>query len=130
MLPDKVGQTSFGLEVYYRATIKTRTDNDSDFNQLRVNASADYFYGRLNIERSPASRTDFPYVLRGWGQLSSDRLLPSEEIALGGFSTVRGYDERVVIGDNGIIINNELRTPPLPLGLLTLDDQLQILWVF
>jgi hemolysin activation/secretion protein len=130
VLPDKVGQTSFGLEVYYSPGHLSPNNNDSDFNQLRVNASADYFYGRLNIERITRLPYDFSYVLRGWGQLSSDRLLPSEEIALGGYSTVRGYDERVVIGDNGIIINNELRTPPIPLGLLTLDDQLQILGFF
>ena len=36
----------------------------------------------------------------------------------------------VVIGDNGWIINNEIRTPPIPMGLLALEDQLQILGFF
>ena len=64
VLPDKVGQTSFGLEVYYSPGHLSPNNNDSDFNQLRVNASADYFYGRLNIERITRLPYDFPTCWR------------------------------------------------------------------
>jgi len=130
VLPDHWGETSFGLELYYSPGELGPNNNDSDFNALRTNAPANYFYGRLNIERVTRLPYNFSWIFRGWGQLSTDRLLPSEELALGGYNTIRGYDERVIIGDNGWIINNELRTPPIPLGLLAMDDQVQFLGFF
>src|SRR5262249_18545511 len=96
----------------------TQFNNDKDFNGLRQDAKAQYFYARLTAERVTRLPWDFSWILRGWGQVSTERLLPSEELALGGYSTVRGYDERVILGDNGWIINNEIRTPPLLLGNL------------
>jgi hemolysin activation/secretion protein len=130
LMPDHWGETSFGVELYYSPGGITDNNSDADFSALRTNAPANYFYGRLNIERITRLPYNFSWVLRAWGQLSSDRLLPSEELALGGYNTIRGYDERVVIGDNGWIINNELRSPPMPLGLLGFQDQLQILGFF
>jgi hemolysin activation/secretion protein len=82
----------------------------------------------VNAERITRLPWNFSWVLRGWGQYSSDRLNPSEEFAVGGWNTVRGYDERVVIGDNGWIISNELRTPPWSpkgrLGYVSMDNVL------
>jgi hemolysin activation/secretion protein len=128
--PDHYGKTSFGLEGYYSPGGFTDGNSDTNFSQLRADSKAQYFYGRLNVERITRLPYDFSWVLRGWGQVASERLLPSEELALGGFNTIRGYDERVVVGDNGWIINNELRTPAIPLGLLGMADQLQILGFF
>ncbi len=129
-LPDRYGKTSFGLEYYYSPGGLTANNNDTDFNALRQNSQASYSYGRLNVERITRLPLNFSWILRGWGQLASERLLPSEELALGGYNTVRGYDERVVIGDNGWIISNEVRTPAIHLGLLALDDQVQLLGFF
>ena len=42
------------------------------------------------------------------GQVSSQNLLPSEQIGLGGFDSVRGYDERQLNYDSGLIVNFEL----------------------
>jgi len=128
--PDRYGKTSFGLEGYYSPGGLTDGNSDTNFSKLRADSKSEYFYGRLNAERITRLPYDFSWVLRGWGQIASERLLPSEELALGGFNTIRGYDERVVVGDNGWIINNELRTPPFPLGLLGFQDQLQILGFF
>ena len=44
-------------------------------------------------------------------QLSPDRLLPLEQISLGGLRSVRGYRQNLSIGDNGVIGNVELQIP-------------------
>jgi hemolysin activation/secretion protein len=134
VLPDRYGKTSFGMELYYSPGDLTTGNNNTDFGLLRQDSKADYFYGRLNAERITRLPWNFSWLLTASGQYSTERLPPSEEIALGGYNTIRGYDERVVLGDNGWIIDNELRTPPIPLlGLLNLPaltDQIQFLGFF
>jgi len=46
-------------------------------------------------------------------QLSGDLLLPSEQFGAGGVSSVRGYPERILSGDQGYTVNFELYTPEL-----------------
>ena len=134
LVPDRYGRTSVGAELYYSPGNLTEYNNSADFNLLRTDARADYFYVRGNAERITRLPYDFSWVLRGWAQISNARLLPSEELSIGGYNTVRGYDERVVSGDNGWTINNELRTPSLaPAHLLHLgrvQDELQFLAFF
>jgi hemolysin activation/secretion protein len=133
-LPDRYGKTSGGLEVYYSPSGLGEFNHSSDFNALRTDAKSHYFYGRLNVERVTRLPWNFSWVLSGWGQYSTDRLLPSEELSLGGYNTIRGYDERVLLGDTGWIINNEIRTPTIPLSnvlnIQGVTDQLQFLAFF
>jgi hemolysin activation/secretion protein len=134
LLPDRYGQTSVGAEFYYSPGDMTSDNTDEAFNLLRTAAKASYVYARLNLERDTALPLGFTWILKGWFQTASQRLLPSEEFALGGYSTVRGYDERVVSGDDGWVVNNELRTPPFSLLNLVrihdAPDQLQFLGFF
>lgn len=85
------------------------------YNSLRRYAKNTYVYGRgalCPIFRLPKCFTVEP-TLRF--QLSSQNLLASEQIGLGGYNSVRGYEERQVNVDNAIILNLELRTPQIPL---------------
>jgi len=131
LLPDKWGRTSFGAEMYFSPGDLTGNNDDLSFEKMRSGASASYFYARVNAERVTRLPADFAWVLKGWGQVATERLLPSEQLALGGYNTIRGYDERVVLGDLAWMISNELRTPTIGLGnLLELPggrDQLQLL---
>jgi hemolysin activation/secretion protein len=57
-------------------------------------------------------------IFRGQGQAKAGNpapLPPSEQIQIGGLSTVRGYPESELIADNGYAISAELDTP-VPLG--------------
>lgn len=134
LLPDRLGRTSLGLELYYSPGGLSEFNHDTDLDKLRQGAKAQYFYARVTAERITRLPFDFSWVLRGWAQVATERLMPSEQLALGGYNTVRGYDERVVLGDNGWILINELRTPPWKLGnLLELPggrDDLQFLAFF
>lgn len=131
LLPDKWGRTTLGLELCYSPGGLTGYNSDENFNDLRTAAKASYFYARLNAERVTGLPYGFTWVLRGWGQVAAERLLPSEQLALGGYNTIRGYDERVALGDLAWLISNELRTPTFNLGnLLELpggNDQVQFL---
>ncbi len=118
VLPDKFGQTSAGLEGYYSPGDLTSDNNDTAFNGLRPNSKAKYVYGRLTAQRLTRLPVDFSWVLKGTVQVSDARLLPSEQLGVGGYNTVRGYEERLENGDDGWLISNELRTPAFKLGSL------------
>src|SRR4051812_27207934 len=133
-IPDRFGRTSFGLEFDYSPGDLVGNNSTADFDKLRKGTKADYFYGRLNVTRLTRLPWNFSWIMNGWAQLSNEQLLPSEELALGGYNTIRGYDERVLTGDDGWILSNEVRTPPFFLGnLLHLPgsrDELQLLGFF
>lgn len=52
-------------------------------------------------------------LMRATGQLASDRLVPAEQLRLGGFETVRGYPEGEYLADYGYHTTLELRAPLL-----------------
>ncbi len=134
VVPDAWGQSSLGLDGYYSPGDLTEHNNDADFEALsgRPGTKAEYMYGRLTAERLTRLPLNFSWAVRFLGQLSDGNLLPSEQLGLGGYSTVRGYEERIANGDYGFVINNELRTPPWRLGSLFPDgtDYLQGLGFF
>ena len=49
--------------------------------------------------------------LRFNGQETSDELIPGEKFGLGGMNSIRGFDERIILGDTGYQMNLELWFP-------------------
>ena len=45
---------------------------------------------------------------------SSQSLLPSEQLGIGGYDSVRGYEERQFNADTGIVASLEFRSPAFP----------------
>ena len=99
-----------------------------DYHKLQHGSSPVYTYTIATV------MDDFAFssrkLHRGWrrfyegrAQLANKILLPSEQFSLGGYSTVRGYNERIVNYDNAGCINLELRTPIFyPWKILTGKD--------
>lgn len=116
LLVDPWGQTSFGVEGYFSPGDLTSKNEDEDFELLRSDTKADYVYGRINAERVTKLPVDFTWVLRGSLQFANDRLMPSEELGVGGYRSVRGFLERQTNGDEGYTLSTEVRTPPWRLG--------------
>ena len=90
-------------------------ESNSDYNRLRPGAVNQWIYGRTTfryLERLPMGFT-FSFWARG--QYSSQNLLPSEQMGIGGYSTVRGYDENQLTMDRAFIANVEFRTPAIPI---------------
>ncbi len=101
------------IEVFYSPGQWLPNQENSHYNSLRAGAKNAYVYGRValsSILRLPSNFTFEPSLRY---QISSANLLASEQFGLGGYNTVRGYEEREVNGDNAIIANIELRTAPV-----------------
>lgn len=75
---------------------------DSEFNFTKL--SAEYF----RYQRLPGH---LGLMLTLGGQITGDRLPSSEQISMGGFGTVRGYDQSEYAADSGGYANLELRIP-------------------
>jgi hemolysin activation/secretion protein len=76
-----------------------------------LQAQARYMYGNAFLQRLEFLPDDFQFLFRTQAQLSSARLVGSERFSIGGAATVRGYDERIMSGDEGWTLTTEIRSP-------------------
>ena len=81
------------------------------FDNRRYQADGSFFFihGEFSHERTIAH--DWQLFAKFTGQLANQALLDSEQVSGGGLSTVRGYLESEVVGDNAAFTTLELRTP-------------------
>ena len=111
---DPWGSTSLnGLLIVSPGGI-THDNSDAAFQSSgagRAGATANYVYGQIGAERLTALPWGTSWDLRGLVQRSASNLLSSEQFAIGGDTTVRGYDQDKALGDNGWLLVNELRSP-------------------
>lgn len=131
---DASGSTTAQAAVYYSPGGFTSENTDSAFEEQRAFAKADYFYGRVTLQRTQKLPWKFSLVATAVGQLANGNLLPSEQFSIGGATTVRGYEEGIAIGDRGWLGSIELYTPPV--SVLSRirkgapDDELKLLVFF
>ncbi|NGX52077.1 MAG: Heme/hemopexin transporter protein HuxB [Candidatus Anoxychlamydiales bacterium] len=85
------------------------------FSELRPHAKNSYFYSMQKITPIFKLPKDYELVINYTSQFSSNNLLSSEQLGLGGYNTVRGYEYRIVNKDNGVIFNIEGYTCPMKL---------------
>ncbi len=85
----------------------TGSHSSAAFNTLRPGTSPDYVYGRVSLEDMSLVSCNWLLRTKLTAQASSERLLFSETLGLGGFDTVRGFDQRAFNADHGWIANFE-----------------------
>ena len=91
--------------------IFSNSDNDS-FDQNRAGAENNYIYFKLNANWQKSLPYNLRYDAQLTGQWSAERLLSSEQLSVGGYQSVRGYNERELDQtDSGVILRNELHFP-------------------
>ncbi len=125
---DAGGQTGLLAGVAWQRDGLLRDFSGNAYAASRAGADTDWLIWTLG-----ASRTQF--LGKGWSaavsaeaDVSPDRLLPSQQPALGGYDTVRGYRRRAVIADRAVRVRTELRTPPMSSLLpAALESQTQFL---
>lgn len=100
------------------------------FQNLRPFAKHKYIYFRPSVTQTFTLPHKVRIISRVSGQISSNNLLPSEQLSAGGYNTVRGYKERIVLRDNGLITNLEVYAPPLSFTGNTERDALDFLAFF
>ena len=131
MCRDEYGSTSASATGYWSPGGLSNNDDDTDYMATRAGARSDYSYEQFTLNRVTRLPFDFTWTVRGLVQHSDSNLLPSEQLGLGGYQTVRGYDERAANGDNGFLVSTEVATPPVSIaqlvGIQHIKDQLQFL---
>ena len=87
--------------------------DQEDFSQLAYTTEADRTYGKLTLglTRDQKVFRNWSLLLRGNAQTATSALLSTEQFALGGINSVRGYFEGDEYGDAGWFTSAELRTP-------------------
>lgn len=127
---DRLGSTSFGLDLVGSPGGLTGNNTDAAFSSQQAGAKARYLYGRLTADRLTPLPRGLSWDLRGTFQLTDTPLLPSEQLMFGGFTSVRGFEEQAAARDQGVLLETELRLKPiltnLPkrVGLEGVSDQL------
>jgi hemolysin activation/secretion protein len=128
---DVGGATSAQVSIFYSPGGITESNTDEAFEQERAFAEAEYFYGRVSIQRTQRLPKSFTLVASAAGQIATGNLLASEQFSLGGATTVRGYEEGILNGDRGWLASVELYSPPIlilnRIGIRTNDDELKFL---
>ena len=83
---------------------------DEDFASLRPHATNKWLYANALFSwREPLPRSCSLFCSFR-GQMSSQALLPSEQLGIGGYDTVRGYDPRQLNVDTGVYGTFEFHT--------------------
>lgn len=85
--------------------------SNADFGQLHPGAVNHYLYGRIWMREIWKMPHGFSLLGQVRGQISTQNLISSEQFGLGGYNTVRGYEEREVNYDDAICLNMELHLP-------------------
>lgn len=114
-LPDKFGQTALDLSGFWSPGEMSGDNTDRSFEATRIGSDSEYFYGTIGMDRVTRLPLDFTLTSFANVQFSGGNLQGTEQFLLGGYSTVRGYDELVASGDSGFLIRNEIYTPALSL---------------
>lgn len=131
-LKDSWGATSAGVDLFVSPGGWTSKNRTADFQLYQAFATDEYVYGLVNFDRVTRLPWDFTFGTRMLYQFTNANLLGSEQFGIGGYQTVRGYDEREANGAQGYLVSLELRTPPVSFGQMFdvqgLDDQLQFLF--
>ncbi len=87
--------------------------SDAGFDNKRYNAPSGFSVLRAGVTREQ----DLPHDVQLWGsaqaQVTNDPLVSSEQIGLGGADTTRGYLEAESLGDYGVYVQSEVRSPSL-----------------
>ncbi|MEM9444965.1 MAG: ShlB/FhaC/HecB family hemolysin secretion/activation protein [Verrucomicrobiota bacterium] len=117
-LGDRIGATSLTITGVLSPGKMTSLNDDRAFQTSRntIDSNADYAYVKISAERLFNLPWNFTTFHNFTLQVSNANLLPSEQLGVGGYYSVRGYDERELIDtDEGWLMRHELRTPSFSL---------------
>ena len=108
---DRWGQISLGGQLVYSPGDMLKDNNAKAFNAVRSGADSEYSYLDLNLTRLTRLPQDLTWRSKLRYKFADDLLIGSEQIGLGGYYSIRGFDERELNGDVGLVWNNELLSP-------------------
>ena len=139
--PDGKGRSLFTQELRVGIPNILGGSHPNDIAASRAQTGGSFIRWLVNLARVQQGPWGTSLVFRGSSQLANDRLVPAEQMRLGGFDSVRGYPEGEFLADYGYQTTIELRAPlerlipgssheKSPLGLLRRSLQLIGFWDF
>jgi hemolysin activation/secretion protein len=133
-MTDPFGSTALELVGFASPGGATGDNSDASFQQINGGATANYVYGKFLLNRVFRLPEGVSLVGNLQIQQSNQTLMPTESFGIGGYDTVRGYDQRSANGDNAYLTNVEIRSPAFSFGQIfgkgDFPDQLVVLGFF
>lgn len=125
------GQNRLQAEAYLSPGGILGGNEGDDFDRARAGAASSYVYGRLALDRSIDMLMPFaddPFTLETdlRTQISSARLVGSEQFVTGGFAQIRGYHASAFSGDYGYSTSLEFNSPAFNVFPSDLNDALNV----
>ena len=106
-------KTAFDGDFFYSPGKWLSHQTTQDYQLYRAYAKSTYLYFRGKWDNLFQLPRDFSLACNVKGQVATQNLLPSEMFGVGGYNTVRGYEERMLNGDHAIVTNFEARSPTI-----------------
>lgn len=88
-------------------------NDDTDYAAARAGAKRDWNVLRAGVEASQALGAGWHAQARADAQWAGEALIPGEQLGLGGAHSIRGFEERAVAADNGVVASLELWAPAI-----------------
>ena len=133
-ITDPLGSTGVECAGFWSPGGISADNSNASFQQINGGATADYLYGKFLLNRVFLLPKAMSLVGNLQIQQSNRTLMPTESFGIGGYDTVRGYDQRSANGDNAYLVNVEFRSPGISfgqeLGEGEFPDQLVLLGFF
>jgi hemolysin activation/secretion protein len=105
-------QTGFSLDLVSNI-VGGNNNDDASYAASRAGARADWSALNYSISHIGRFSGGSLWMLNLRGMQSDDALISGEQFGIGGASSVRGYDERVALGDSGYVASLEYWSRPL-----------------
>ncbi len=110
------GVTQFNIRGVWSPGDFNNFNSVETFAANRFLSSPDYFYGLASVEHQQRIYNDWSLRFKMQGQVASENLQASEQLGAGGYDSVRGFEQREMVGDQGFWGTVELYTPDLSLA--------------
>jgi hemolysin activation/secretion protein len=93
--------------------LRSVSSDPAGFDAKRYQASGSFIYLRGELARTDEGPFGIQFFEKVQGQFTGDPLIGSEQFAVGGIDSVRGYLEAQAVGDFGLGAQLEVRSPSL-----------------
>jgi hemolysin activation/secretion protein len=128
----KGGMSPYGANVSasYNLGLGVPNGSAANFDAVRAGAPEHYTLVRLGAYGTLPLANQWQLQARLNGQLTPDALIPGEQFGIAGANGVRGYLEREIIGDYGVLGSVELYAPGMQLPFNEQQALVQLLGFF
>lgn len=107
----ETSRTEAGATVVF--TLTDLGSSSTQFNNKRDGADPSFILLQADASRTQDLPEDFQAFARLQGQAAGQPLISNEQFSLGGLDSVRGYLESEALGDYGMSLQSEIRSPSL-----------------